>query len=299
MAKKSFKVNYFYPTAMTFGKVKVVNMKPILTRLEQIDSEVRLIKDGEGNIQLKSMKYDKISKRWYLAFLKNQIDAPFKTKLNDNIERAEPLDDDEFIGIECCVIYDETSKIMSVQNNRGSVSFAGISKFFSKYMSDELYLQAITYQEKYCDISDDDLINYKSLIISYTDISELVKIGEKSGNKTLKSLGEICNDLSALNGRIELGVGRTKSFLEKLKLRETVNLLKGNNKCTKGLKVKMQDHDTIRIIDLLSNKVNDDCQISITKNDPKTFQKIFDSMDSAFDSAVVETFNKCNKFINE
>lgn len=299
MAKKSFKVYYFYPTAMILGKVKLVSLKSILTRLEKKDAEERIIEDGEGNIQLKSIKYNDKNNRWYLAFLKNQIDAPFKTKLNDNVETAEPLEDDEFVGQECCVIYDEVSNILSLQNNRGSVSFNGINKFFNRYMAEQLDLQAITYEEKYCEISDDDLINYKSVIISYTDISELVKIGEKSDNKTLKRLGQIGNDLSALNGKIELSVGRTKSFLEKMRLKETVNLLKVNKKCTKSLKVKMVDHDTIRIIDLLNNKVNDDCQISITKNDPKTFTKIFDSMDSAFDSAIAETFDKCNKFINE
>lgn len=34
------------------------------------------------------------------------MDAPFKTKLSDNIDIAESLEDDEFVGQECCMIYD-------------------------------------------------------------------------------------------------------------------------------------------------------------------------------------------------
>lgn len=299
MARKKFKVYYFYPVGMVLGKEKIFNLKPILEGLEKIKADKRIIEDGEGNIQLKSIKYNEQSKRWYLAFLRNQIDAPFKTKLDDATETAESLDEDEFVGQECCVIYDECSKILSLQNNRGSVSFNGINKFLMVYTEDKFELKAITYKEKYCEISDDELIRYKSIIIGYTDISELMKLSEQDDDEILGCLGKISSDVAALSGKIELSVGRAKSFLQKNKLKDIVRSLKNNEKCTKSLKVKMVDHDTIRLIDLLNNKVSDDCQISITKNDPKTFKKIFDSMDSAFDSAIDETFDKCNKFINE
>ncbi|CEQ10645.1 Uncharacterised protein [[Clostridium] sordellii] len=167
------------------------------------------------------------------------------------------------------------------------------------YTKDQFELKAITYEEKYCEISDDDLINYKSVIIGYTDISELIKLSEQEDDEVLGCLSKISSDVEALSGKIELSVGRAKSFLQKKKLKDIVRSLKNNRKCTKSLKVKMVDHDTIRLIDLLNNKVSDDCQISITKNDPKTFKKIFDSMDAAFDSAIDETFDKCNQFINE
>ena len=298
MAKKNIKIYYFYALENVDKKDKIVDLTSILEGLNDMPANERILNDGEGNIQLKKIDYDEDSKRWYLAFLRNQIDAPFKTKLDDDIETAETLEDDEFVGQECCVIYDEKSKILSLQNNRGSISFSGLRQFLIKYTSSKLVLSAITYKEKYCEISEQDFINYKSIIIGYTDISELIKIAEKEDNTVIQSIGNLANNISALNGKIELSVGRSNNYLQKSKLKTLVDFFKKNPKCTKNLKVKMLDVDTIRMIDLLNNKVNDEITISITKDDPKTFTKIFNAMDAAFDSAISETFDKCNIFVN-
>ena len=298
MAKKNIKIYYFYALENVDKKDKIVDLTSILEGLNDMPANERILNDGEGNIQLKKIDYDEDFKRWYLAFLRNQIDAPFKTKLDDDIETAETLEDDEFVGQECCVIYDEKSKILSLQNNRGSISFSGLRQFLIKYTSSKLVLSAITYKEKYCEISEQDFINYKSIIIGYTDISELIKIAEKEDNTVIQSIGNLANNISALNGKIELSVGRSNNYLQKSKLKTLVDFFKKNPKCTKNLKVKMLDVDTIRMIDLLNNKVNDEITISITKDDPKTFTKIFNAMDAAFDSAISETFDKCNIFVN-
>lgn len=266
--------------------------------LQGMEAEKRIIKDGEGNIQLKRIDYNSNSKRWMLCFLRNGTDAPFKSKLNDDTDSAESLDDDEFVGQECCVIYDETSKIIALQNNRSSISFSGLTQFLIKFMNKPLYLSAITYKDKYCEISDDVLIEYKSVIIGYTDAGKLKEIAERDDEKSIGLLGKLANDMSAINGKIELSVGRTKNFLGKYKLKEIVDFFKKNKDITNNLKVKMVDNDTVRIIDLLNNKVNDQVEITITKTDPKTFDKILNSMDSIFDVALVETFDKCNMFVN-
>ena len=259
--------------------------------------EERILKKGEENIQLKDITYNEISKRWYLAFLRNRVDTPFITKLNDNTDTAESLEEDEFIGQECCCIYDEETNILSLQNNKNSISYGGANSFLNEYcLNEKIYLSAITYKDKYNEISLEDGIKYKSIIIGYTDISRLIQIdADENTKQIINPLMDLSNNLSSINGKIELNVGRTKNFLSSENLQKIVNVFKKNPTVTTNLKVKMLDHDTIRLIDLLHNTVHDDGQINITKDDPKTFNKILHIMDDSFDVFKEEVFNKCKR----
>ncbi len=299
MAIQKIKINYFYPIVKTTdGREVISNLTSLMKGLNTMPPEERIIKDGyDGNIQLKKMSYDSDSKRWYLCFLKNRTEAPFITKLEDNSDTAEPLEDDEFVGQECCLIYDEESGIISLQNNRSSMSFGGVNSFFNNFTKKSFRFSAIVYQDKYCEISDEDGIEYKSIILGYTEISKLKELSMMSGDKAIKALTELASDLSAINGKIELNVGRTKQVLFKQKLKGLVEFFKMNKEVTKNLKVKMVDHDNVRLIDLLNNKVTDDIDISISKEDPKTFNKILDAMDVKFDFALGEIFDKCKTFV--
>nr|WP_041710916.1 DUF6731 family protein [Clostridium pasteurianum] len=126
MANQKIRVNYYYPMSKS-QENKIYDLSTTLKGLSEMVAEERILLDGEGNIQLKKINYDEDNKRWKLCFLRNRIDAPFKTRLNDNIDTAEALDDDEFVGQECCMIYDEESYIVALQNNRNSISFGGVS----------------------------------------------------------------------------------------------------------------------------------------------------------------------------
>lgn len=299
MAKQNIKIYYFFPVRKdSNGKEKIVELKDVMIGLMNIKAEKRIIKDGEGNIQLKKLSYDDESKRWLLCFLRNKTNAPFKTKLDDDTDTAETLDDDEFVGQECCAIYDETSKIIALQNNRSSISYGGLTEFLNKYMNEPLHLSSITYKDKYCEISEENYIEYKSVVIGYTDASKLKELASMEDNKSIEMLGKLANDMSAVNGKVELSVGRTKNFLGKHNLKDIIDFFKRNKSITSNLKVKMIDNDTIRLIDLLNNKASDEVDITITKDDPKTFNKILSVMDSVFDVALKETFDKCNMFIN-
>lgn len=296
MANKKITIYYYYPIKIENEKTKILDLSKILEGLSEMKPEERVIIKKEENIQLKKIEYK--DNKWRLSFLRNIIDSPFKTKLDDEVDTAESLDEDEYVGQECCAIYDEKSKVIAIQNNRNSISYNGIANFLRNYTEDNILLSPITYQDKYCKISDDETIKYKSVIIGYTDVSLLNEIATKENNESIIGLTKMANDLSALNGKIELSVGKKKTFLEKIQLRGIVDFFKKHNDITKTLKVKMIDDDTIRIIDLINNKVFDSANISITKDDPKTFDKILDVIDSYLKSALAETFNKCNIYVN-
>lgn len=296
MANKKIKIHYYYPITKTDKQEqKLFNLSPILSGLHGIEADERVLKNGEGNIQLKKIKYDNDSKRWELSFLRNKDDAPFITKLDDDVEAAESLDEDEFVGQECCMLYDEESNIIALQDNRSSISFNGVSQFIRKFSRQGVSLYPIVYEDKYCEISDDQGIEYKSVIIGYTDITKIRQLATMDDYKTIDFLAKLTNDMSAVNGKLELSVGRTKNFLSKHKLRNLVSFFKKNKDITRNLKVKMFDGDTIRLIDLLSNKADDQIQISVTKDDPKTFKKILNAMNAVFDTALETTFEKCKK----
>lgn len=298
MARKTISMHYFYAIIKKEKIEKLADLTEIFKVLEKRKPEERIIptKKDEENIQLKYINYNEKAKRWYLCFLKNRIDAPFITKLSDSRDKAESLEDDEFVGQECCLIYDERSKIISIQNNRSSVSFRTISKFLSSYIKDFFEFSPIVYQKKYTEISDDEDINYKSIVIGYTDIEKIQKLSKDSEDGIIKSIAKMAMDLSAVNGKVELNVGRKKSFLVKKSLKTLVDFFKKNPDVTSSLKVKMIDDDGIRFIDLIHNKVSDKQDIIVTKDEPKTFNKILSVMNSCFNEALEETFDKCVMF---
>ncbi|MEQ8154923.1 MAG: DUF6731 family protein [Clostridiaceae bacterium] len=298
MGTKKIKVNYYYPVTKTeLQEIKLINIKPILEGLKRLDPAERILQDGEGNIQLKKINYNNETNRWELCFLRNKIDAPFITKLDDEVDSAESLEEDEFVGQECCMLYDEESKIIALQNNRNSISFNGVSHFLVKYSRKYVQLSPIIYQERYCEISDEQEIEYKSVIIGYTDVTKIRELSTMDDDESIRFLAKLTNDISAINGKLELNVGRTKNFLGKYKLKKIVDFFKKNKDVTSNLKVKMFDGDTIRLIDLLNNKASDEIQISVTKDDPRTFNKILNALNYVFDQALTTTFEKCKKII--
>lgn len=298
MANQKIKVHYFYPVTKTEAQeTNLFNLSLILKGLYDMEAGERILQDGEGNIQLKKIEFIPENNRWELSFLRNRIEAPFITKLDDDIDTAEALDEDEFVGQECCMLYDEESKIIALQSNRSSVSFSGVSQFLRRYTEKSIILYPIVYQDKYCEISDEQDIEYKSVVIGYTDITKIRELATMEDDKAIQFLAKLTNDICAVNGKIELSVGRTSNFLGKYKLKQLVDFFKRNRGITSSLKVKMLDSDTIRLIDLLSNKANDQIEISVTKDDPKTFNKIINAMNAVFDVALDTTFEKCKKII--
>ncbi|MHC1683667.1 MAG: DUF6731 family protein [Clostridiaceae bacterium] len=298
MGNQKIKLNYCYPVIRTEeDKVKLIDISSILRGLKDMEAADRVIKDGEGNIQLKKISFDEESKRWELCFLRNRIDAPFITKLDDDSDAAESLEEDEFVGQECCILYDENSKIIALQNNRNSISVSGLAQFIIEYTDKYIYFSPIVYQDKYCEISDDYEIEYKSVIVGYTDVTKVRELSTMEDNESIQFLAKLTHDISAINGKIELSVGRTNNFLGKHKLKQLVNFFKKNRNITSNLKVKMLDGDTIRLIDLLNNKASDQIEISVTKDDPKTFNKILNAMNAVFDVALDNTFEKCKKIV--
>ena len=299
MSVKKINIIYLYPLKFENGKSKCFNLSPILKGLKALPVDERVLDLGkEENVQLKKSDYNSEEKRWLLSFLKNTSDAPFKNKITDNTDKAEPLGDDEFVGKECCAIYDEDSNILALQNNKNSVSIHILRKFIYKFIDDKnndsYDFNIITYKEKYCNINVDSDIDYRSVIIGFTDVSKLQTIAEQEDDQAVHFITQIANNMNALNGKFEFNVGRKKSFLNKHILKKFVDFFKRNHELTNTLKVKMVEDDTISLIDLLNYKVISEIQISVTKSDPKTFDKILNAMDAKFDVDLKETFDKCN-----
>lgn len=303
MSVKKINIIYLYPLKFKDGKSKCFDLTPILKGLDGLPVDERVLDLGkEENVQLKKIKYNPDGKRWLLSFLKNSSDAPFKNKITDNTDQAEPLGDDEFVGKECCAIYDEESNILALQNNKNSISIHILRKFIYKFIDDKdndsYNFNAITYKEKYCNIDIEGDIDYRSLIIGFTDVSRLQTIADEEDAEAVKFITKIANNMNALNGKFEFNVGRKKSFLNKHILKNFVDFFKRNSELTNTLKVKMVEDDTISLIDLLNYKVTSEIQISVTKSDPKTFDKILKAMDAKFDVDLNETFDKCIKYIS-
>lgn len=299
MSNKKIKVNYFYPTIKCTNligeeEIKIVSLELILENLIDKPVEERVLILGEDNVQLKTIIKNN-DNRWELSFLKNSKDTYFISKLEDENAQAETLEEDEFIGQECCMIYDIKNYVVALQSNMKSISSNSLASFFNKFTSKKIRFIPLTLKEQYNNISDDPGIDYRSIILNYVNIDEINRIANDEGIESIINLAKISNNLEAVSGKIELGVSRNKSkFLNKNKLKDIVGFFKNHPTLTRGLKVKVYENDTIRLIDLIDNKVQSEITISISVDDPKTFTKILNPMNDYLDTVLREDLNRCN-----
>lgn len=299
MSNKKIKVHYFYPTIKYTNligeeEIKIVSLELILNNLKDKPVTERVLMLGEENVQLKTIiKND--DNRWELSFLKNSKDTYFISKLEDENAQAETLEEDEFVGQECCMIYDVDNRVVALQSNIKSISSNSLASFFNQFTREKIYFMPLTLQERYNNISDDPSIDYRSIILKYVNVDEINRIANDEGIESIIHLTEISNSLEAVSGKIELGVSRHKSkFLNKNKLKDIVGFFKNHPTLTRGLKVKVYENDTIRLIDLIDNKIQSEITISISVDDPKTFNKILNPMNDYLDTVLREDLNRCN-----
>lgn len=308
MAKKKVKAYYYYPISEVTDsnnriRICIRSLDDVLEKLLLTDMSDRVYPlDGDDNIQLKKIeKIESIDEKntWKLCFLKNTKDSFFKGKLEDDTESAEELEEDEFIGQECCMMYDNHSNVICLQNNVRSISYSRLASFFNKFiyefdLANPLKLSVITLKEEHCEIIEDGNVEYRSIVLNFTDVERMKELAERSDKKSVKKLVEISNSLGALQGKVELSVGRNKShFLTKPSLKDISDFFK-KNKLSSSIKVKVYENDSIRLIDLIDDKLYDEFEIEVTKDDVKTFEKILNPMSEKFIYTLDHSLEKCN-----
>lgn len=290
MGRKKIKVHYFWPTVITSdAKIKLLRLGNHLEILSNVPMEERVFDFNNEVVQLKHVEL--VDNRWWhLSFLRLKDDSPFKTTLNTPAVAVE-LEADEFIGEEVCAIFDIQSNILAMQNNRYSLSYRGMAQFFTKFIELGDYIRCdfipLTYPKRYTEISDEEFVTYKSLILNFADMKKLKEFAGE--DKFLDELSSLGNHLNAITGKAEFGVGRSNKKLDKAPLSKLVNLCKQHRDSIQTLKVKMVDNDTIRVIDLINCKLEDEITIFVSKEDPKTFNKILNQISDVFPVTLEET----------
>lgn len=294
MAVKKIKMYYYNPVVeLNNGDIQFYPVNNLLLRLQAMPVEQRVQPYGEDQIQLQSLNFE--DDKWYLSFLRLKDSSVFTTRLN---EQAAPigLDDDEFIGEEVCAIYHINHNIITIQNNRASIGYNSIAFFLSRFIDyrngrfTKFFFQILTY-DRYTEISDEEEIIYKSLIINTTDLSRLRDLLENEDERDLLTFADLGTRLNSISGKLEFSIGRSSNGLNKNVLRNLVNKAKEHIGLIKSIKIKLSDHDTIRLVDLVHNKIEDTITINVTKDDPKTFEKILTQMNAAFDVTLQERLN--------
>ncbi|SHK37538.1 hypothetical protein SAMN02745248_02394 [Hathewaya proteolytica DSM 3090] len=319
MSIKNMKVYYYYPMSGGEKNERIYDLDDLFKTLQTLNIEERILfanensvqntddknKDiGKECVQLKRIEYNEVTERWNLCFMKNRDDVPFVSKRNGE-GHALDLDDDEFVGEEVCLVYDKKTKIIALQNNRYSVSFAGISDFFRQYLEmNELkrfIISPITFDDRYKNISDDSLIEYKSISTTITDLSKLESWEDGQEEfKRLKNVADLARSINGATLKLEINIGRSRQiFLQKSGLKKLVNMMKRDEKIFPTLKVKMLDDGEIRVIDLINYKLDDTIEINVSKGDPKTFDKILLQMNAKFDLTLGKRIGKIIKPICE
>ncbi|NKF05313.1 hypothetical protein J1C67_14600 [Clostridium gasigenes] len=297
---KKVKVYYYIPTMNKFGKEITYPITQILEGLIKEELRDRVYGGTDENIQLKEIKRVEGSEHlWKLCFFKNISESNFKSKIEDEVDEAEPLEDDEYMGQESCCIYDERNSIMAIQNNRYSTSFKGIEMFLKNFIDfKNWYIKPIIGEN--IEIGEQDTREYKSIIISYIDIKKISQLAGAGDIDAIKNISALANDIGALNGKVELSVGREKSnYLFKGKVGQLLNFLIENKKYASSLKLKVIDKDGVRLIDLINNKVFDEFYMTVSKGDPKAVSKIMNPMITLFEKKLDGELKMLNNVVKK
>ena len=295
MSKKNIRLYYYelakvITTATTESTVTFTNLKVALDGLINLPSKNRLMKLSHDEIlELKIIKKpsDQNNNKWELGFLRNTTETSFKNKIGDSVTEAEKLDPDEYLGYETCCLYDESKNILAIQNNAKSIGANSIALFFQQFIQPAINLRVniITdeFERELNEISDE----CRTLEIGIKDLSKI----DTSSSDEESVARDFCRSAKSMGTKtlkVQVGLGSiTKDSKEKTlnikNIKNSLKFLKKNKSELTSLKIKLSEDGSIRIIDLINNKLSSEFKIDVTKADPKTFEKILQPMYGSFD----------------
>lgn len=247
--------------------------------IDSIDREQLLMKTidlGDIKARIERFQYLKKNDVWVFRFMKLREDnVPSIAKENEEAEGI-PLEDDEYIGEDLYMLYDNTNGIAMVQSNRFALGLKRVESLLSYIWNIEgerIRLKAIV--EKF-DLGLLGRKRYKSIEIGFANIDTDLSDGANA-------LGAIMNSYRKLNGvagTIRIGLGRTR--------RDTLDIDEVNKLIREGmddssvtsikLKVKDDDDRPVEEIDLFDNVCRDIIPFNMPKRTSIDFQYAADRM---------------------
>ncbi|OLS02191.1 DUF6731 family protein [Tissierella creatinophila] len=230
------------------------------------------------SIELKGLKArvekyhnDESNNLWVIRFMKLR-DTNIPSAVRES-EEAVPvtLDDNEYLGEDVNMLYDESNGIAMIQSNRFSLSYTRIQELVNNinpFEGFDIFINPIIEKTK----SKLDNKKSKKITLGFANI-------ERPISKTKSALSDIINsyfNIQALSGQVIFSVGRKKNIVKKNVLGKLVELKENRNLDTKSVseliddiydnqaiitnaKIEIRDDDgpSLEIIDLFDNVYHD------------------------------------------
>lgn len=243
--------------------------------------------------RIDEIKYDNEKDIWGIRFMRlRDTNIPSTVKEGKESTPVE-LEDDEYIGEDVTMIYDEAHGIAMIQSNRFSLYYNRIEELIDKYNPFEGYHILIR------PIADTSKVNFdkknqsKKITISFANI-------EREMPPTKSTLSNIINSYHKLNGlagTVTIGVGRTKKeveksfngrkkkfkeerFLNSAEIKDLINDIYDNKEIISGSKIELKDEDgpNLEIIDLFDNIYHDYLTFILESRSTLGFEQVFNDM---------------------
>ncbi|SHF23907.1 DUF6731 family protein [Caloramator proteoclasticus] len=228
--------------------------------------------------RLDKIFYDAENDFWFLNFARLRIqNPPLKGKINTVLEPIN-LDDDEYIGEDITILYDNKNYIIMVQRNLHSLSPSGIENYINLMWQDQngtIEFRPIILNDTISRLSKAESI--KKFTVRFANLEEFVP----SENIGIRAIIDKFKDFDAIIGEINIGIGRNnKKRLDNSKIIDTIKeLIIYRNNITKAqVAFKETDDGKVELIDLFEHKAHDYIIFSLQERQSIGFEYIIDKM---------------------
>ena len=187
------------------------------------------------------------------------------------------LEDDEYIGEEVSVLYDEQLSILVIQRNRNSLSPSGIEEFFNLMAPGEnIRLEPILPREEAMELRKGDYI--RSFNLSIADIREM-QLTDENNSSIREIIASIREKYNAISVSIKISLGQRGRKDDSLTLNEvaaTIDECSGRNGVTKMVLAKKEAEDArVEVYDLIDKRVSGYASCDDNRECPITHIRVF------------------------
>lgn len=271
------------------GKFDIITWARNVKRMKLLRLPLDL-EDTKG--QIDNIDYSEKENLWVIRFLKLREDnIPSIAKKNQEARGIE-LEDDEYIGEDVYMLYDDQTGIAMIQSNRFSLGLKRLSELISNIWGITGERIAIKPISQNVSVKKRRR-NYRTIELSFANI-ERDEPDEKSSLSHIKNLYQ---NYYGVSGTIKIGVGRVKNGTLNIdKVEHLIDEVRSDPSVT-GARIRIKDDDKAytETIDLFDNIYHDVIEFKVQEKtvlDPEYMAK---KMISYYKSRKIELSDKINK----
>lgn len=229
----------------------------------------------------------------FARFYKLRDIVPAKVKDGIGAESIE-LDEDEYIGEDVSILYDDSNGVCILQRNRFSLSYLKIADWLSMSCEEgyRVRLKPINDSNMFGKLSDK---NVRSFELSFANLgSEL----EEAQNGTLKQMMRSVQYYDGVTASVKIGVGRKKhGRLNQRAMDLLLEIMNRDRKNFTKAKVTISDENdaNIEVLDLLDAIMSSTINVTIKEKEILDFDSMAQKMENVYNNKK-EELSKINIF---